>query len=109
MRTVEAPREIETWRVVCAAQSEPDYSEDRQILMYGGKAGDYHGNGPFIVLDGGHCSCYDWEEVEWYATEYERDEILALARSKTDGDGCYSKSERTFWKLVLHALVSDMS
>lgn len=101
MRTIEAPREIETWRIVCAAQSEPDYSEDRQILLYGGNEGDYHGDGPFIVLDGGHCSCYDWEEVEWYATEYTRDEILRLAKSKATGDGCYSKSERVFWEMVL--------
>lgn len=104
MRTVEAPREIETWRIVCAAQSEPNYSEDKQILLYGGNEGDYHGNGPFIVLDGGHCSCYDWEEVEWYATEYTRDEILRLAKSKTDGDGCYTKSERMFWQMVLMAV-----
>lgn len=108
MRHVEVPDKIDTWRIVCAAQSEPNYSEDRQILYYGGNEGDYHGNGPFIVLDGGHCSCYDWEEVEWDATEYTRDEILTLAKSKINGDGCYSKSERAFWKLVLMAVDGRM-
>ena len=105
MKLITAPKNIEPWRIICAAQSEPDYSEDRQILLYGGERDDYHNGGPFILLDGGHCSCYDWEEVEWYATEYERDEILNLARSKVQGDGCYYKSEREFWKLVMHALV----
>jgi len=104
MRKVEAPTTIDTWRIICAAQSEPDYSEDRQILLYGGEAGDYHGNGPFIVLDGGHCSCYDWEDVEWYATEYTLEELLTLARSKADGSGCYSRSERMFWQMVLFAV-----
>lgn len=107
MRAIEAPSTIETWRIVCAAQSEPNYGEDRQILLYGGDRDGYHNGGPFVLLDGGHCSCFDWEDVEWDATEYDRDEVLALARSKADGEGCYSKSERTFWKLVLHALVSN--
>lgn len=106
MRNIQAPDTIDTWRIVCAAQSEPCYSEDRQILLYGAKEGDYYNEGPFILLDGSHCSCYDWEEVEWYATEYERDEILTLAKSKTDGDGCYSKSERVFWEMVIYALVA---
>jgi len=104
VRNINPPDTIETWRIVCAAQSEPYYSEDRQILLYGSDRGDYHNEGPFILLDGSHCSCFDWEDVEWYATEYERDEILALAKSKTDGDGCYSKSERVFWQMVLMAV-----
>ena len=107
MKAIKAPDKIDTWRIVCAAQSEPDYSEDRQILLYGAEEGDYYNDGPFILSDGSHCSCYDWEEVEWCATEYTRDEILRLAKSKTDGDGCYSKSERMFWQMVLMALVVE--
>ena len=105
MKAIKAPDKIDTWRIVCAAQSEPDYSEDRQILLYGAeRGGDYYNEGPFILLDGGHCSCYDWEDVEWYATEYTRDELLKIAKSKTDGEGCYSKSERMFWQMVLMAV-----
>ena len=107
MKLATTPKNIEPWRIVCAAQSEPDYSEDRQILLYGGDEGDYHGNGPFILLDGGHCSCYDWEEVEWDATEYDYDELVTLAKSKADGKGCYYKSEQMFWQLVLHAVVPE--
>lgn len=29
MKTIEAPKTIEPWRIICAAQSEPDYSEER--------------------------------------------------------------------------------
>lgn len=104
MRKIDAPYEIETWRIVCAAQSQPDFSEDRQILYYGGERSDYHGNGPFVVLDGGHCSCYDWEDVEWDAMEYTYDELVRLAESKASGNGCYSKSERLFWEMVLFAV-----
>ena len=107
MRMVKAPDRVEPWRVVCAAQSEPDYSEDRQILLYGGDEKAYHNGGPFILLDGGHCSCYDWEEVEWDATEYTREELLTLMRSKLERGGFYYKSEKFFWKMVKLALVDE--
>ena len=107
MRMVKAPERVEPWRVVCAAQSEPYYSEDRQILLYGADEGDYYNEGPFILLDGGHCSCYDWEEAEWDATEYTRDELLTLMRSKLEKGGFYCESEKCFWKMVKRALVSE--
>lgn len=34
MEVLEAPKSIEPWRIVCASQSEPDYSEERYILIY---------------------------------------------------------------------------
>lgn len=101
MKNVEAPKNICTWRIICAAQSEPDYSESRQILIYGG---ENTCEDKYILLDGGHCSCYDWPEVEWEATEYDEDELLTLARSKKDGKGCYYESEKLFWQSVLMAL-----
>ncbi len=107
MKIVTTPKNIEPWRIICAAQSEPDYNEDRQILLYGGDADTYYQAGPFILLDGGHCSCYDWEEVEWDATEYDYDELVTLAKSKADGKGCFYESEQKFWQLVLHAVVPE--
>lgn len=96
-----APEAIKTWRIICAAQSEPDWSENRQILAY---AGDSPCDNRYILIDGGHCSCYDWHDVDWDATEYTYDELAALAPSKVSGTGCYSKSERMFWIMVCCAL-----
>lgn len=101
MREVSAPKAIKTWRIICAAQSEPDYSESRQILIYGGENSC---EDKYILLDGGHCSCFDWPETEWDAIEYNKDELLTLAESKKDGDGCYYDSEKAFWQCVLMAL-----
>ena len=101
MKDVEAPKAIKTWRIICAAQSEPDYSESRQILIY---AGEDTWERRYMLLDGGHCSCFDWEDVEWDAVEYTEEELLALAESKKDGEGCYYDSERLFWQSVLIAL-----
>lgn len=101
MREVSAPKAIKTWRIICAAQSEPNYSESRQILIYGGENSC---EDKYILLDGGHCSCYGWPEVEWDAVEYTKDELLTLAESKKDGAGCYYDSEKAFWQCVLIAL-----
>lgn len=109
MKKIEAPSFIEPWRIICAAQSEPDYSEDRQILYYASERDTYHNGGPFVLLEGGHCSCYDWEDVDWYAIEYTRNEIEALANSKVNGDGCYHKSEKKFWESVCLALGIEVS
>lgn len=103
MYKMEPPKAVKTWRVICAAQSEPDYSEDRQVLLY---AGDYPCERKYMLLDGGHCSCFDWDEVEWSATVYDHDEIEALARSKEER-GYYEESERMFWQMVRLALGID--
>lgn len=41
MKAIEAPKSIEPWRIICAAQSEPDYSEERYMLIYAGDEIDY--------------------------------------------------------------------
>lgn len=102
MKKVEAPKAIEPWRIICTSQSEPDYSEDRWMLIYGGEE---IWDDAYVVLEGGHCSCYDWQEVQWDAVEYKRDELVQLAM-KNSRSGHYV-AERRFWKLVLMAVVGD--
>lgn len=107
MENAKAPETIEPWRVICATQSTPDYNEERYILLYDDDFPML--GGPFLVLEGWHCSCYDWDDVEWDATRYTHDELLTLAESKKDG-GCYHVAERKFWELVKLALeVTDAS
>ena len=92
MKTVEAPKIIEPWRIICAAQSEPDYSEERYMLIYAGdRSDDYYDKG-YILLEGWHCSCYDWPEVDWDATYYEEDELLKIAdmRKRNPSDSAAS-------------------
>jgi|GEM_PF-989829 len=81
---------------------EPDYSEERYMLIYAGdRSDDYYGKG-YILLEGWHCSCYDWPEVDWDATHYEEDELLKIAdmRKRNPSDN----AERRFFMLVEQAL-----
>ena len=102
------PESIEAWRVIAAWQSEPDYSEDKMLLVdLGENDGGYVIDHRYVVIEMGHCSCYDWPEADLCATEYGEDELVALAKSKLDGSGCYYNSEPLFWRSVLVAVVGD--
>ena len=76
---------IEPSNILFASTSDPDYEMDRIILLDNGCE-------EYIVVEGGHCSCYDFDETEWYATGYTKDELKKLADSRCKED--------MFWKMV---------
>lgn len=70
------------------------------MLIYAGdRSDDYYDKG-YILLEGWHCSCYDWPEVDWDATHYEEDELLKIAdmRKRNPSDS----AERRFFMLDWH-------
>lgn len=66
------------------------YDESRCILLH-----DIEGLGydEFLVLEGGHCSCYGFDETEWSATVYKDDELKTLANAP------YNEKSK-FWQMV---------
>lgn len=60
-------------RIVFVATSEPDYSMDRVIV-----AEDWPEYGDTTIINGGHCSCYGFDETSWDATTYTYDEVKAV-------------------------------
>lgn len=78
--------QIEPHHIVVAQTSEPDYEMSRYILL----RIDY---GRYVVLEGHHCSCYDFDDTEWHAIEYNRDELSKLATADYNSDS-------EFWKQV---------
>jgi len=53
--------------------SDSDYEESRVIFVE-----NYSDYGSYLLLDGGHCSCYGWSEVTWDATILTTDELKKL-------------------------------
>lgn len=92
-------RKIEDWKtlkinphnIVVASTSAPDYEMSRKILL----SYDYKS---YILLEGWHCSCYDFNETEWEAIEYTNDEITKLANAPYNEDSM-------FWKQVKEQVV----
>lgn len=66
------------------------YEEQKYILLTDIEGIAYD---EYLLLEGGHCSCYGFDETEWYATVYEEDELINLASAE------YNKKS-LFWKMV---------
>jgi hypothetical protein len=81
--------DIKPHNIVVAVTSEPDYEMQRQILLN-------YGYYKYIVLDGWHCSCYDFDETEWEAIEYTEEELSKLANAD------YNKGNEFWEKVKLH-------
>lgn len=47
----------------------------------------------YIVIEGYHCSCYDYDDTEWSGTLYKTNELKKLAQAEYNHD-------EPFWKLV---------
>ena len=67
--------QIEPQHILVAVTSEPDYEMERRILL----KLKYD---KYVLVEGSHCSCYGFDDVEWSAIEYTRDELVKLANAK---------------------------
>lgn len=63
-------------KIALAATSDVDYEMNRVLLLE-----DTPKIGDFLIVQGYHCSCYDFNETKWDATQYTADEIRKLAAS----------------------------
>ena len=83
-------------RIVAVVTSAPDYEMSRLVYVEDWPEYDDHS-----VIDGGHCSCYGFEDTEWTGTTYTRDE-LRVAATKWQEDGL--ELEREIAPAILRAL-----
>ena len=85
---------IKPHQILVAITSEPDYEMDRKLLLT-----DIEGLecGEYLLLEGWHCSCYDFDETDWNGTIYTSDELGMLAKAD------YNKND-IFWKEVLNQI-----
>lgn len=89
--------ELKPHNIIVACTSEIDYEMDRVMLING-----IDGlNGEYLVLYGGHCSCFDFDETEWNATAYTKRELELLATAPYN-------LKNDFWKMVrIHFGIKD--
>ena len=82
---------IKPHQILVCNTSEPDYEMYRQILLT-----DIEGlkHGEYLLLEGYHCSCYDFDETDWEGTIYTREELIKLANADYN-------QEDVFWDQVL--------
>lgn len=78
--------DIKLHTIVFAYTSPIDDEMCKQILLKSNK-GDY------ILVEGSHCSCYDFDDTEWDATEYTEEELKVLANAEYN-------AHYIFWSMV---------
>lgn len=81
---------IKPHNIVFAWTSEPDYEMDRIMVLNNIEGIE---RDEYLVLGGGHCSCYDFDETSWDGTVYTKQELQSLANAE------YNK-ENLFWNMV---------
>lgn len=85
---------IKPHQILVAITSEPNYEMDRKMLLEnieGLKWDEY------LILEGFHCSCYDFDDTDWSGTIYNKEELSKLAKAD------YNKDD-VFWKEVLRQI-----
>jgi hypothetical protein len=55
--------------------SQIDYEMERYLL-----ADDYPHTNEFTIIQGSHCSCYGFDETQWEAITYEKEEFHTLMK-----------------------------
>lgn len=62
--------DIKPHNILFATTSDQDYSMERTFLL------DI--SGTYVIVSGSHCSCYGFDETEWEAIEYTKEELKQL-------------------------------
>lgn len=83
--------------IVIAVTTQPDYEMDRYLLLEHLKDLNYN---EFVIVEGYHCSCYDFDETKWEAIIYTKKELIKIAEDRISSD-CWHSEEKQFYKLVL--------
>lgn len=79
MRNLKLTNSLEPWRIIVAVTTDEPYYEKRLMLIH---AGEHSWDNVYAVVEGEHCSCYSFNDVEFYATEYTQEELMKLADDK---------------------------
>lgn len=68
-------KKIELHNIVFAITSEPDYNMERLLLLEDMPDVNYD---EYVLVEGSHCSCYDFDDCCWDAIKLNRTELIKL-------------------------------
>lgn len=91
---------IKLHNIVIATTTTIDYEMERWYLLEDLEDLSYN---EYVILEGGHCSCYDFDDTRWEAMKYKKEELLKIAKDRIDKSSYY-KEEKRFYKLVFSYL-----
>lgn len=86
-------KDIKLHNILFATTSTEDYEMSRLILLERMPDTDYD---EYVLIEGWHCSCYGFDDTEWEAIIFNREELDKLTKTKP-----YSNERKQlyeFWK-----------
>lgn len=93
-------KEIKLHNILFATTTKPDYEMSRFILLESLEDINYN---EYVLVEGYHCSCYDFDDCKWEAMKYTEEELVKLAESKIN-DNFYYSNEKDLYKYILDNL-----
>lgn len=81
--------QIPLWAAILAVTTPEDYNMERIIIA--SNLDDLDKDENFIVVYGGHCCCYDFNDIEWDATTYTEMELCKLMQGWRETGGSLEK------------------
>lgn len=88
---------IKIHNIVYAITSKPDYNMDRLLLLENLEDLKFD---EYVIVEGGHCSCYDFDDTKWEGTKYTKEELLKLAEANINKDTWYG-IEKNLYNYIL--------
>jgi len=95
------PYNIPISDIVLSYTQDEGYESQRNFLLetYGySKVGE-----DYIIIEGSHCSCYGYDDMDWDITAYDSEELIKVAKGRVKTS--YFNPE--FWKMVLKYLEEE--
>lgn len=75
-------KKIELHNILFATTSERDYEMNRLLLLEDMPDTKY---GEYVLAEGGHCSCYDFDETEWDCVKITYNELNKILEQNNWG------------------------
>lgn len=102
MKKINLPKELPLYSILFAETSEPDYEMSRTIILDPDNLPEeIYSQVDFkniiIVIEGHHCSCYDFCETEFDAMGYTKEEFLKLCDGSYSNNSIWQKSKEYFY------------
>lgn len=88
--------EVKFHNIVLAYTGGLYYEESRYLLL---ERLDDLKLDEYVIVEGYHCSCYEFDDTKWEAIKYSRKELLKIIDDRLN-EKFYFPSEREFYKLA---------
>lgn len=75
-------KKIELHNILFATTSERDFDMERLLLLEDMPDTEYD---EYVLAEGGHCSCYNFDEIEWDCIKVKDDELNKILEQNNWG------------------------